>query len=284
MKRLLLLLTVLGSISLNAGAQDLTAEIIGDNINVRGDSTSMSQVLCTLSKGTRINIVQEKFDWYKIRLPQSFKAYAATKYIDVIGPKKGKVNATTLNLRLTSSTDAPVIGKAQVNDLVQIIGKEGDWYKLSAYPYGTGWINKKFVKVHKIAPEIETLVDQLAVNDLGTRESAKKQLIAKGPQIAADLGLCLSKDTDKTTAYGIIAVLGELIKNDKERVKDLLKRVDDSTDLIASAMCLDIVQNAVQPKTRLAYYYYALQDKLDYKNAQVVKGYLSRVNSCAKNN
>jgi uncharacterized protein YgiM (DUF1202 family) len=283
MKRLFLLFSLFSLITLRASAQESTAETIGDSINVRSDSTSMSQSLCTLPKGTRVDIVQDKFDWYKIRLPQSFKAYVATKYIDVIGTKKGKVNATNLNLRLAPSTDASVIGKTQVNDVVQIIGKEGDWYKLSAYPYGTGWINKKFVKVHKISPEVEALVDQLAVNDLPIRENAKKQLIAKGPQVITDLELYLNKDTDKTTAYGLIVVLGEITKSNKEAVKDLLKKVDN-TDLLTAAMCLDIAQNAVSPMTRLPYYYCALQNKLDDKNLQTAKGYLSRVNSCSKNN
>lgn len=283
MKRLFLIFGLFSLICIRAGAQESTAETIGENINVRSDSTLMSQPLCTLAKGTHIDIVQEKFDWYKIRLPQSFKAYVATKYIDVIGTKKGKVNATTLNLRLAPSTDAPVIGKAQANDAVQIIGKEGDWYKLSAYPYGTGWINKKFVKIHKISPEVETLVDQLAVNDLSIRENAKQQLIAKGPQIINDLELYLNKDTDKSTAYGIIAVLGKLTKGNKAAIQGLLKKTD-SADLLTAAMCLDIAQNAVQPKTRLAYYSCALANRLDDKNVQTAKSYLSRVNSCTRSN
>ena len=281
MKQLLVALAAFTFIALRVGAQDITGETTSNDINVRSDSTTMSPALCTFSRGTRITIVEEKFDWYKVRLPQTFKAYVATKYIDAIGPKKGKINATALNLRLNPSSDAYVVGKAQVNDVVTIIGKEGEWYKVSAYPYGTGWINKKFVKIHKTTPEIESLVEQLAVNDPKIRENAQKQLIAKGPQIAGDLEVYLNKDIDQPTAYGLVNVLGELARNNKERVKELLKKADDA-DITTAALLLDIAQNAVQPKTRLAYYYYARQNKLDYKDAQIAKGYLSRVNSCAK--
>lgn len=267
-------------ISLRVSAQDLTAEAVANDVNVRSDSTVMSHSLCTLPKGTRIYIIEDKFDWYKVRLPQSFKAYVATKYIDIIGPKKGKINATTLNLRTDPSTDAYVVGKAQANDVVQIVAKEGEWYKISVYPYGTGWVNKKFLKIHKTAPEIENLVNQLSVNDQKIRESAKSQLIAKGQQIVSDIELYLNKDTDKPTAYGIIAVLGELMKNNKDGVKELLKMTDNA-DTLTAAMCLDIAQNAVSPKTKMAYYYYATQNKLDYQTLQTAKGYLSRVNSCS---
>ena len=281
MKHLFLVLAAFIMVSLRAYAQDFTGETTSNDINVRSDSTTASPPLCTFSKGTRIIIVEEKFDWYKVRLPQAFKAYIATKYIDIIGPKKGKINATALNLRLTPSVDAYIVGKAKVNDVVTIIGKDGEWYKISAYPYGTGWINKRFIKIRKTDPEIESLVGQLSVNDSKIRESAIKQLIAKGQQIAGDLDLYLGNDIDQPTAYGLITVLGELAKNNKERVKQLLKKADD-TDLATASLLLDIAQNAVQPKTKLAYYYYAKQNKLDYKDIQIAKGYLSRVNSCAK--
>jgi len=281
MKHLSYTLSLLMLFSLSAFAQEKTGDAVGNDINVRSDSTVMSQSLCTLSKGTRIVIAGEKFDWYKVLLPQSFKAYVATKYIDPIGPKKGKVNATTLNLRLSPAADAYVVGKAQINDVVTIIGKQGEWYKVSAYPFGAGWVNKKFIKIHKTSQEIDALIEQLSVNDLKIRENAKKQLIAKGPQIADDLELYANKDTDKPTVYGLITVLGELAKNDKERVKQLLKKIDAS-DLISAAIILDIAQNAVQAKTKLPYYHYAMQNKLDYQTVQTAKNYLYRVNSSLK--
>lgn len=141
-------------------------EIKAKNINVRLDATTTAAVLAVLEKGEWVEVVLERYDWYKIRLPKSLPVYIKKNLADCTKYTKdssllstgsaikqclsAKVSANRVNIRAKPSESAPIVGIAAKDEIVNIISEPGDWYKIKPTQNSFGWVHKKFI--HKVSP------------------------------------------------------------------------------------------------------------------------------------
>lgn len=122
-----------------------------DNINVRSDSTVSSEVICPVSKGDTLEVISECYDWYKIRLPKNACAYIKKNMAECINTETGKQCLAALalkdrvNIRLRPSESSPILGRVNKNEIINIRGIKGEWYKIEPAQNSFGWIHKKFV-------------------------------------------------------------------------------------------------------------------------------------------
>ncbi|MGN1299699.1 MAG: NlpC/P60 family protein [Candidatus Scatovivens sp.] len=65
--------------------------------------------------------------------------------------KKGYVNSDTVNVRKAASTDSERIGFLDLNDEVEILAEEGDWYKINTKKYGECYIAKRLISLTKVS-------------------------------------------------------------------------------------------------------------------------------------
>ena len=64
---------------------------------------------------------------------------------------KGYVNAETVNVRNGPSTDSKRLGFLDLNDEVEVLAEEGDWYKIKTKEYGECYIAKRLISPTKVA-------------------------------------------------------------------------------------------------------------------------------------
>jgi uncharacterized protein YgiM (DUF1202 family) len=130
----------------------LQGQILKDKVNIREDSRINSPILGQLNKNDLVEILKEKFDWYKIRLPKNFRCYVFAKYIRRIDQDKAEVTASSLNIRMGPSTDSTLVGKAKKGDVLAIFShrNESEWTQINCYPYAEGWIHKSLVRIVKL--------------------------------------------------------------------------------------------------------------------------------------
>jgi uncharacterized protein YgiM (DUF1202 family) len=131
-----------------------TGQVNSGNINVRVDATVGAVVICTLSKGQLVEVVNEVYDWYKIRLPKNAPAYVKKDLLECINvsgvPSSGKCSSAKvikdrINVRIGPSESSWILGKIDNLTVVNILASEGDWYKIQPVYQSYGWVNKKFV-------------------------------------------------------------------------------------------------------------------------------------------
>jgi len=170
MKRTALSLILIGLFTALCFAQDLkpglfSGAVTTDNINIRTDSNTNSKTISTVSRGEVIEVVLEKYDWYKIRLPKTTPAFIRKNLLTPIDAKTAKVSKDSVNIRQSPSESAPIIGKAENNEILAVLEDKGDWYRIVPNENSFGWIHKKFVNKTAAAPKppikeetIETLV------------------------------------------------------------------------------------------------------------------------------
>lgn len=127
-------------------------EVNSGNINIRSDSTLNAQIICTVSKGERLEIILELYDWYKIRLPKNAPSYIKKSLAECINFAQdsktclsAKISKDRVNIRLKPSESSAILGKLNKDEVVNILEDKGGWYKIEPALNSFGWIHKKFV-------------------------------------------------------------------------------------------------------------------------------------------
>lgn len=137
--------------------------INSDNVNIRWDSRVSAEEIYKARKGERVEVVLELYDWYKVRLPGAASVFVRKDLAAVIedlppnppksvneatqkAPRKARIIKESVNIRLRPNESAPILGKADKEEIVIILGEEGAWYRIDPPPNTFGWVHKKFVE------------------------------------------------------------------------------------------------------------------------------------------
>lgn len=225
-----------------------TGEVTSDRINIRCDSTVSSEAICTVNKGSYVEVVLELYDWYKIRLPKSAPSFIKKVLVTLaqdlpaeplsgnpvdINTEKAKsarVCAERVNIRLFPNESSPILGKAGRDEIITVLQDKGDWYKIEPVNSSFGWINKRFVRkapvTKKPAQELIEPPQKAPVDNSITVEGTLKPfgVIFKRPAthklVTADSSIFLLKG-DKKILDGLnnhkVKVKGKFIEQGKEK-------------------------------------------------------------------
>lgn len=120
-------------------------EVNADNINIRSDSTTGSEVICKINKSECVDVLLELYNWYKIRLPKIAPSFIKKDFVTLADNNTAKVIKDNVNIRLRSDTSSPILGKVNKGEVVNILEDKGDWYKIEPVANSFGWIHKSFV-------------------------------------------------------------------------------------------------------------------------------------------
>jgi SH3-like domain-containing protein len=164
---------------------------------VRSDATVTSKVICTIGKDELVEVVKESYEWYQIKLPESAPSFIKKTLVTPIDEKTAKVNGDNVNIRLSPSESAPILGKAGMNEIISILDDKGGWYEIEPITNSFGWVHKKFV--NKVADTADN------------NEAAKMTEAAKEKARVADLKPP-QVEGENIVVEGIIRPYGKVIK------------------------------------------------------------------------
>ena len=140
--------------------QDNVALISANQLNVRTSPNENGQVIGTLYKNNKVNVLDKSIDgWYKINF-NGRRAYVSSKYVNLISYKNnevktevkkdpiegtGKVNINTaLNVRQASTTSSRIIGSLKGGEKVNIINESNGFYKIE-FNNSYGYVYSKYI-------------------------------------------------------------------------------------------------------------------------------------------
>lgn len=113
----------------------LAAGVVKEDVNLRKDASTSSEILTTLSGGTTVSILGEKDGWYQVSYDGK-KGYMSSEFVtsktsasDLSG--YAKVTADLLNMRATPDAGGEIVAMIEQNEYVSVIGFENGWYKVS---------------------------------------------------------------------------------------------------------------------------------------------------------
>ncbi|ELC8430435.1 SH3 domain-containing protein [Clostridium perfringens] len=140
--------------------QDNVGLISANQLNVRTSPNENGQVIGTLHKNDKVNVLDKSIDgWYKIDF-NGRRAYVSSKYVNLISYKNnevktevkkepiegtGKVNINTaLNVRQASTTNSRIIGSLKGGEKVNIISESNGFYKIE-FNNSYGYVYSKYI-------------------------------------------------------------------------------------------------------------------------------------------
>ncbi|MDD5552767.1 MAG: SH3 domain-containing protein [Candidatus Omnitrophica bacterium] len=157
-------------------------QITSDKINVRTDSSVSSQVICVLNKDQKVEVIKAIYEWYKIRLPQSAPSYIRKDMARPIDGKTAKIAKENVNVRLGPGENYAVLGKAQKNEVVNILEDAVSWYKIEPTANSFAWVHKKFVEKVRLPkkekPEPGSIVVEGTIKPYAKKRVATHRLIS----------------------------------------------------------------------------------------------------------
>jgi N-acetylmuramoyl-L-alanine amidase len=155
-------------------------ESTANGLRIRKGPGTSFQVVGSVNKGDVLEFKEKNENWVHI----SFKDYDGWVHSDFVkgiptdSPqeeekifiKSGSVTADSLNVRLSPSLNAAVMGKVQKNDQVDIYAEKYDWFEIKINNK-TGWVHKDYIKV-----KAENTPDQEEKEDKKKEEVSLRQI------------------------------------------------------------------------------------------------------------
>lgn len=129
--------------------------VTATSLYVRNSGSLNGEVVGSVSKGTKVSIVEEKNDWYKISYSSNKTGWVAGWYIsktveknpstpNITSKKQVKIIYDGTNIRSGSSTSYSIVKRANLGESFEIIEAVGDWYKINLGSnkkgYIAGWV------------------------------------------------------------------------------------------------------------------------------------------------
>lgn len=123
---------------------------VTSTLRIRESASTNSSVLGTMRNGSTFDIISKSGSWYQIKY-NGITGYVHGDYVKEIAASssistKGKVYNVSTNLRVRSgaSTSSSILGYLNNNTEVNIVGSEGEWYKIQ-YNSGYGYVSKEYI-------------------------------------------------------------------------------------------------------------------------------------------
>ena len=137
-----------------------TAEVLGDDLNVRSSPSTNSKVQGTLPKGTQAKIIQSQGSWYYIvmgpvegwvegsyiKVLDGSPGNVATKPTPVTEAKTAEIKIEGLNVRSSPNTTSQIQGTLPKGTQAKIIQRQGDWYYI-VMGRVEGWVSGSYIRV-----------------------------------------------------------------------------------------------------------------------------------------
>lgn len=131
-------------------AEVVEGKITGDGVNVRIDSTVLSDIIGQVNKDSKVEILKHKYEWYKIQLPDSFSCFVYKKFFTRENSRVYRCEADNVNVRMGPSLDTHILGKIKNGQEVVFKSFVGDFIEI-APPEGIGgWVHQKFVSIDDV--------------------------------------------------------------------------------------------------------------------------------------
>lgn len=210
-----------------------TAEIIGDNVNIRSGPGTDYYTCGTLNKSTKVEVISKQFSWSRIVPPAGSFSWISMQYVskDPDNPNTGIVTGNTVRVWAGSDSMEPVRSetlqlKLNRGHKVKLLGDEQDDYYKIAPPQGAYlWISTQYIKPF-VKPAIVKAVDDPNSAESKSVDPNKTITIVVTPKVSVEEEMLKkyrdlekqfqaeqAKDIDSQDYTNIKKALAEIAKN-----------------------------------------------------------------------
>lgn len=121
----------------------------GDNINF--------EILCKLKKGDAVKIIDKRYSWFEIMLPEKAHLYIKNDFVDILQEGQGVVTADRVNLRAGPATKYSILGQVSEEEMLKVISEKDGWYEIEPPANTAGWIHSSQITFKPTPIETEKI-------------------------------------------------------------------------------------------------------------------------------
>lgn len=225
------------------------------NLRVRSGSSLNSSIIGYVVDNTTVAIVGIEGEWYKINYNNGY-GYVHSDYILVNGSSNGNdggsnvggdntirktgyvydLGGYSLRVRKAPNTNSEVLGSLYEGNTVNIIGEEGNWYRIS-YNNSVAYVSKDYVTLEKVSDN----------NNSGSIDNSQGQVInTRGVVINVEGSNLRVRREASTDSFVIGYLLNNTIVDIQEKVGNWYKIVfKDSIGYVsADYISLNVEENS----------------------------------------
>lgn len=163
------------STPVSAEIYPFVGETIGDNVHVRAGQSENFESLGMLPDNQEILVIEKKYSWYKIQLPQNFNLYLSEDFVLVHDSGLGEVLGDRINVRARPSLSATVVTQVSKEDTVTVDQVEDGWCHIRPVDDAYGWINEEYIKFVSKDTDSYSVEPLITVAELKAQEEKKRK-------------------------------------------------------------------------------------------------------------
>jgi cell wall-associated NlpC family hydrolase len=123
-----------------------TGLVTGDSVNLRSKPDTSAKVITQLSKNTKVSILSEEGDWYKIGCNDT-TGWISNQYIKVsnVAIASGTISASSVNVRSKPDISSETLTRLDEGSKVEVYEHSGDWYRILIAEGRYAWVHKDYI-------------------------------------------------------------------------------------------------------------------------------------------
>lgn len=118
------------------------AQVNKESVNVRAGANANFEVLAKLKHSAEVVVLGKNFDWYKVQLPTTAKAYIRADYLKLHEDSFGELIGDKVNIRARANSDSSSLGQLKKGDYVKVIRQISGWWQIEPPAQAVGWIHE----------------------------------------------------------------------------------------------------------------------------------------------
>lgn len=122
------------------------ATVSKPSVNIRAGGNTNFERLAQLEKGDEIIVLGKVYDWYKIQLPATAKAYVRADYLKIgENPTTAELIGDNVNVRAAANSNSSSLAVLKKGDIVRTITLTNGWWQIQAPTQAVGWVRQDFL-------------------------------------------------------------------------------------------------------------------------------------------
>ncbi len=127
------------------GSVSVYASVDAAKLNFRTAASTSSTVICTLSRGDTVQVLEKGTRWCKVKYGGR-EGYVYASYLKILSAVYGKVNISSLNVRSGASSSTTLLGKLSGGTTVEILAVGSTWHKIR-YGSSVGYVYAAYIDI-----------------------------------------------------------------------------------------------------------------------------------------
>ncbi len=147
-----------------ADADNITAKVLGQRVNLRASAATTSEVVGQMSDGEVLQVKSVGEQWVEVVPPEFVEFWVHRDFVN-----EGRIVGNKVNVRAGPGINYTVVGTLERDTGISSKGSFGEWIRVAPFPEASLWVSKDLVELkYPPKPKVEMSVPTVFVQTAST--------------------------------------------------------------------------------------------------------------------